>query len=463
MTSSRSRGVSAAVFALGAVLGCQSRTVERPVNTVFWVASARVSSLDPAQLRPEAGYSSQAEEVMRAYETVLAYEAGRKPLTLQPRLAERMPEALEGGSFLIRIRKGVLFHDDPCFEATMGRGRELTAADVVYSWKRIQGFPVSELGTVDRYTLTVRPSRSANLLWARMAFPQASVVPREAVEKYGDQFGKRAVGTGPHRWAGGDLNSHWEWMRGESQKIQVRVITDPMERVKAARDGRADFAEVQSPDSEEVAAAVASGARLATAKGLGWASEVFNSRDPLLLPGSPLRQAIELAVDPREYAVAARALLGGATEVSDSSAPPEVSGMARFKASRGRGRVGGKDISLAKSLLAKAGFPEGIGLAPFEYLATREDARRPLTELVEKSLGEIGLSVRVTLLEPKELDAAIREHRGQLWGLHGVAAAPEISEYLPYGQSGWVGAHRVQHALIGPSLKGFAFADFGVR
>ena len=46
-----------------------------------------------------------------------------------------MPEiSADGSTWTIRVRPGIHFADDPAFK---GRKRELTAADYVYSWKRL--------------------------------------------------------------------------------------------------------------------------------------------------------------------------------------------------------------------------------------------------------------------------------------------------------------------------------------
>src|SRR5262249_53040148 len=95
---------------------------------------ARIQSFDPVQ----ADDVFVSEQVALVYETLLQYHYLKRPYTLEPGLAESMPEvSTDGLTYIVRIKKGVLFQDDPCFAASSGRGRELVAEDVVYSLKRL--------------------------------------------------------------------------------------------------------------------------------------------------------------------------------------------------------------------------------------------------------------------------------------------------------------------------------------
>ncbi|MCX7702622.1 MAG: ABC transporter substrate-binding protein [Planctomycetota bacterium] len=175
------------------------------------------------------------------YEPLYQYAYLKRPYTIEPCLADGMPEISEDKClYIIRIKKGVFFQDDPCFVATNGKGRELTAEDFIYSFKRLadtkndpegywifQGYikgidefyeasqsesptdyskEIEGLKALDRYTLRIELNKPyPRLLWV-LTMPYTAAVPHEAVEYYGEEVLNHPVGTGPFRLARWD---HW--------------------------------------------------------------------------------------------------------------------------------------------------------------------------------------------------------------------------------------------------------------
>ena len=199
----------------------------------FPVRSDGPKSLDPAQ--GSTMYDNRC--VCQIYETLLQMKYLVRPYELEPLLLESMPEVMEDGlTYRFKLKRGVHFHDDPCFPG--GKGREIAAEDVLYSWRRladqdvslknwwlfentIVGFdayraeqnaaekfdydaPVEGFQIVNDYefhvTLTEPVTR---FLWVLAMF-QTSIVPREAVESYGTRFTRHPVGTGPFTLAEND-------------------------------------------------------------------------------------------------------------------------------------------------------------------------------------------------------------------------------------------------------------------
>ncbi|MDX1460249.1 MAG: ABC transporter substrate-binding protein [Xanthomonadales bacterium] len=178
-------------------------------------------SLDPAH--SSSIYSSFV--VLNLYDTLYRYRYLARPYQLMPNLAADMPEVSEDGlQYTIRLRDDAWFMDDPAFPG--GRGRAVTAHDVVYSlqrhfdpatrsrgawlWQdRITGLdqwktdgsdysaPVSGLQAVDDRTLRIVLTQPFPQLVHTLAHGYAAVVPREAVEHYGAEFANHPVGSGP--------------------------------------------------------------------------------------------------------------------------------------------------------------------------------------------------------------------------------------------------------------------------
>jgi ABC-type transport system substrate-binding protein len=180
-------------------------------------------SLDPAQAASL--YANFI--VVNLYDTLYRYKYLARPYQLKPNLAEGMPEVSEDGLVLtIRIKKGVHFIDDPAFRESIGR--EVTAGDFVYSIKRhfdpgsraqgawlwqnrIVGLDrwkeegsdydkeVAGLRALDDHTLQITLTQPFPQLVHTLTQGYAAVVPREAVEKYGQMFANHPVGSGPFR------------------------------------------------------------------------------------------------------------------------------------------------------------------------------------------------------------------------------------------------------------------------
>ncbi len=69
------------------------------------------------------------------FDPLFRYDYLARPYKIVPNTAAAMPEiSADGKTWTIKLKPGIYFADDPVFK---GKRRELTAADYVYSWKRI--------------------------------------------------------------------------------------------------------------------------------------------------------------------------------------------------------------------------------------------------------------------------------------------------------------------------------------
>lgn len=150
-------------------------------------------------------------------------------LSILPAIAESWTKSDDATVWTFKIRKGVKFHNDECFDG--GEGRELTAQDIKWSFDNIctatphnQGYPVTFKGRVkgaDEYyqsTLDKKPLEGGvsgvkalddHTIEVTLAKPFAGflnilatqycfVFPKEALAKYGeDGMRAKTVGTGP--------------------------------------------------------------------------------------------------------------------------------------------------------------------------------------------------------------------------------------------------------------------------
>ncbi len=213
------------VLSVGFLSACSETTEPAPVEPSVYVHSMDgvPRSLDPAQA--SSLYSKFL--VINLYDTLYRYQYLARPYELAPNLATGMPVFSDDGLTLtIELKPGVRFIDDPVFPD--GQGREVVAADVVYSilrhfdpamrgqgawlWQgRIAGLdewkaagadydtPPGGLQAIGPYTLQLQLTQPFPQIVHTLTQGYAAIVPREAVEAYGEQLGTRAVGSGPYR------------------------------------------------------------------------------------------------------------------------------------------------------------------------------------------------------------------------------------------------------------------------
>jgi len=228
-----------AAVALAAV--AHAADLDKTLHVSFPVAE---TGFDPA---PVGDIYSQ--YVNRAiFDPLYQYDYLARPYKTVPNTAVALPDiSPDGKTWTIKVKPGIYFADDPAFK---GRTRELTAADYVYSWKRvldprmrsnnIQIFdgkfvgadmvvaaakqtgkfdydaPIEGLQAIDRYTIRLKLNFPAYQLLTDLTTSPSSAVAREVIEKYGDANGwtmDHPVGTGPFRLK--------EWRRG--QKIVLEA------------------------------------------------------------------------------------------------------------------------------------------------------------------------------------------------------------------------------------------------
>ena len=122
-------------------------------------------------------------------------------------------------TYYISLKENVFFHDNACFEE--GKGRKLTADDVIYTFKNIctkqlinsayhntlkdvvkgvndyytgNSDDISGIKKVDNFNLTISLYRPNALFLRRLAGSNFGIIAKEALEKYGAD---NNVGTGP--------------------------------------------------------------------------------------------------------------------------------------------------------------------------------------------------------------------------------------------------------------------------
>ncbi len=177
-------------------------------------------SLDPPQIND----ATSRHIGQNIYDQLLEFD---NELKIRPALAKGLPDiSSDGITYTFHLRGDVYFNDDACFPN--GKGRKMTAKDVVYSWTRavdpstntlalpyfqvIKGAKeyfdskatlaggVMGLQAPDDTTFVVTLVKPFYPFVNYVALSNTFVYAHEAVEKYGKDFTHHGVGTGPYRF-----------------------------------------------------------------------------------------------------------------------------------------------------------------------------------------------------------------------------------------------------------------------
>ena len=134
-------------------------------------------------------------------------------LNVRPAIAKSWEISEDGKTYTFKLRDDVFFHDDEAFVG--GKGRKVIAKDFVYSFNRIiedktaspgswifKGRVVDDepFSAPDESTFVLKLSQAFRPMLGILTMQYCSVVPEEAVEKYGKEFRSQPVGTGPFKF-----------------------------------------------------------------------------------------------------------------------------------------------------------------------------------------------------------------------------------------------------------------------
>jgi ABC-type transport system substrate-binding protein len=418
-------------------------------------------SLDPVKSFDEASR----QHIRSLFDTLLEYNYLKRPYELAPLLLTKMPEKqADGVTYLFTLKQGVKFHDNPVFPE--GKGREMTADDVIFSLKRFadananrlsytliqglvvgmdefrelskkqpQGFDyeknqISGVKKLDNHRFTITFKRDSPLNFYPLAFEGTSVVPKEAIARYGDDFDKNPVGTGafymktysrrgttilaknpnyhgtyPTEGAAGDKEAGLLNAAGKKlpfvDEVHLPLIEESQPQMLKFKRGEVAWVAIGRDDY------VAMVERVPTTDGtkkfklkpefekynlyyvpsLATNFMRFGMKDPIVGKNKALRQAIAYAMSADGFI---DLMLNGRGNRSESIVPNEIAGSTRETGSTWYTQ----NIEMAKKKLAEAGYPDGKGLPSLmiEYRSAIKDQRQQY-EFMRNELAKANIKV----------------------------------------------------------------------
>lgn len=404
----------------------------------------------------------------------------QRDLHVVPCLAERWEVDPSATTYTFHLRRGVRFHDDPVFPD--GKGRELTARDVVHCFTAIctesginhqfwlfqdrllganehyaatSGGRTSERGVegieaIDEHTVRIRLAHPEPNFLHIIAHQGCWIWPEELPARYGDDLAHHAIGTGPFRVKAirpGEAlvlernPDHWE-VDAEGNRlpfldgVRVTFVDDKARELEQFIAGHISAMYELPVDSLGVLAdsVDAHGTRRFIAgslPGLTTQFYAFNSTRPPF-NDVRVRQAFALAID--RNALVDHVLKGLAVPATHGLVAP---GMAGYPYDLVDGFA--FDPDSARRLLARAGYPEGRGFPP-QLLQVNGDgfAYIEVAEAVQQMLErELHVNVAVSVLPAVQHFDRVELGRANFWREGWIVDYPDPENFLSllYGRN----------------------------
>jgi len=288
--------------------------------------------------------------------------------TIQPWLATEWTVSEDGKSYIFQLREDVKFHDGTPFNAEAVK----FSFDRIIDPKTKSGNALSLLRpyvsseVLEEYTIKINLATPSAAFLSNVSQNQLGIVSPTAVEKYGDQFGKNPVGTGPFKFVSWtenadiqvEKNSDYNWGPSNVEnkgkpyldKISFKIVPEEATRIGSVQSGQVLAAETVPPQN------IASlkndpKTQLLTVNTIGLPYTLFFNQRKEPWNNVKARQAVQLAIDVDSIV---KTLYLGTYERSWSPLSPGIVGY--DKSLEGSVKV---DIDKANKILDELGYEKG--------------------------------------------------------------------------------------------------------
>jgi ABC-type transport system substrate-binding protein len=398
-----------------------------------------ITTLDPA-----IGYDWVNWSMIKSlYSRLMDYEPGTPNLV--PSLAESFTVAPDGLTYTFKLRTGVKFSN----------GREVVASDVKYSIERavdpktqgpgagffgaIKGFEdvtggkattLAGIETPDASTVVFNLSRPDATFLHVLAINFASVVPKEAVEAAGGDFGKKPVGSGPFVLKDWTIGQKLLFERNKDYFVKdvphidsfsVEVGQEPLVALLRLQKGEVDIAGDGIPPAKflEIKNSADGAKMIVDGEQLHTGYVTLNTKVKPF-DNVKVRQAMNMAINKDRIT----RILNGRATPANQPLPPLMPGY--DKSFTGYAY----DVAKAKALLAEAGFADGFSTVLY---STNTDPQPRIAQAIQQDLAAVGVKAEIRALAQANVIAAggTEGEAPMIWsgGMAWIADFPDPSNF----------------------------------
>lgn len=477
------RTIFGALLLLGALLtSCGGKTPtdelvakggKRYGGNFSFMSTEKASSLFPTSTADQ--YSARI--VSQIFEPLMTYSGS--DMRVVPAVAESVTISDDAKEYTFKIRKGVYFHDDPCFN---GKKREVKAEDVKFTLElACSGQPtnkvsyllknkivgadefyneskevlpksgISGIEVIDDYTIKIQLKDEVPSFKRIMAHTSLGIIAREAYEKYKDDLNNHPVGTGPftlHKKTNEEIvlkrNPNY-WKKDEFgnqlpflNSITVTFAKDKRSELMAFRKSEIDM--VLEIPVEEIQNILGS---------LKDAQEGKNVRHKVDSKKSLSILYVAFACESEEFSnVKVRQAFNYAINRNDivdnwleGEGWPATGGIVPEMAGYDNQAVKGikPDPERARFLLASAGYPNGKGFPVLDFYVNGKEGsadHRMAMSVKEQLKSVLNIDLNIKLCSIEERLAAIEDGSAKIWRAGWIADYPDAENFLNLFYSG---------------------------
>lgn len=414
-----------------------------------------IASLDPAFAKNQ----SVIWPIHQLYNTLVETD---DELNIIPSLAYRWDISADRRVYTFHLRTPVYFHDNDAFAG--GKGRLFTAHDIEYSFKRIVNPATASPGAwifndrvdsatgfraLDDSTFQLTLTRPFTPILGLLSMQYCSVVPREVVEKYKQDFRSHPCGTGPFMFKAWEEGQVMVFVKNENyfekdsagnrlpylDAINITFYNNKATEFLLFRQGKLDFINDIDPSFKD---------EILTRRGelrSDWTGKVILQKHPYLnteylgiladsskevVKQSPLRlkqvrQAINYGFDRRKMMMYLRNSIGTAAESGFIPA-----GLPCFDSAVVKGY--NYNPAKARKLLSDAGFGAGNRLPAMKLLTVPVYA--DLAGFIAKELEDVGIKIEVEVIQKSLLLEQTAKSQALFFRASWIADYPEAENYL---------------------------------
>lgn len=372
----------------------EGEVVDESKDTIIVSAEKEATTLDPQEYAVIWTVQDQIFECLTAFDN---------DGNIVPELAESW-EQTDDLTWKFNLRKDVKFHN----------GETMTSKDVLFTFERLLASNIAAsnytfidpdgFSTPDDYTFILKTKDTYAFVLESLCDTFASIVSEKAVEDAGssEEFGKNPVGTGAYKfvsWSIGDrvtltrFDDYWG-DKAQVKNVEIKLVTDASTRSIEVESGSSDigfnllvddYDKLLNGNHSTIVESNTGGIRYFT---MNTTKEPFDDLK--------VRLAMQYAVDKD---VMAKVVYG------EQVVTPTVSLMdATLSGYNPDAKAYPYDPEMAKSLLAEAGYPDGITI---DFVVIAKASGNTTATLLKEEMAQAGITVNILSMDSAALSGRL--------------------------------------------------------